>query len=76
MQIKVILSTVKRYRIFSLATNMIYIFFTEVISSIKGLISSRKNLECTVMSDITLRMYARQAKQLKTSHFDVTFELM
>ena len=50
-QIKVILSTVKKYRIFSLVTNTIYIFSlkqTEAVSTILGLISSKKDLECTV----------------------------
>ena len=49
-QIKVILSAVKKYRIFSLVTNTIYIFSlqqTEAVSSTEGLISSRKDLECT-----------------------------
>ena len=50
-QIKVILSTVKKYRIFSLMTNKIYIFSlwqTGAVSTILVLISFRKALECTV----------------------------
>ena len=50
-QIKVLLSTVKKYRIFSLVKNTIYIFSlqqTEAISTIQGFISSRKERECTV----------------------------
>ena len=50
-QIKVILSTVKKYGIFSLVTNTIYIFSlwqTETVSTIKGLGFSRKDLECLV----------------------------
>ena len=49
-QIKVILSAMKKYRIFSLVTNTIYIFSLqqkEAVSTIEGLISSRKDLECT-----------------------------
>ena len=50
-QIKVILSTVKKYRIFSLVMNTFYIFSPqqpEAILIIYGLISSCKDLECTV----------------------------
>ena len=50
-QIKVVLSTVKKYRIFSLVTNTIYIFSLQqidAISTIYGLFSSRKGLEYTV----------------------------
>ena len=50
-QIKVILSAVEKYCIFSLETNTIYIFSlqTEAVSTIKGLISSRKDFECTLL---------------------------
>ena len=51
-QTKVILSAVKKCQIFSLVTNTIYIFTlyqTEAVSTIKGLISSRKDPECTVL---------------------------
>ena len=49
-QINLILSAMKKYRIFSLVTNTIYIFSLqqkEAVSTIEGLISSRKDLECT-----------------------------
>ena len=48
-QIKGILSAMKKYRIFSLVTNTIYIFSlqqTEAVSTTEGLISSQKDLEC------------------------------
>ena len=51
-QIKVIFSAVKRYRIFSLVTNTIYIFSlqqTEAVSTILGLISFRKDFKCSVL---------------------------
>ena len=51
-QIKVILSAVKRYRIFSLVTNTLYIFAlqqTEAVSTILGLISFRNDLKCNVL---------------------------
>ena len=51
-QIKGILSAVKKYRIFSLVTDTIFIFSlqqTEAVSTILGLISSRKDLECTIL---------------------------
>ena len=51
-QIKVLFSAVKRYRIFSLVTNTIYIFSmqqTEAVSTILGLISFRTDLECSVL---------------------------
>ena len=44
-QIKGIMCAVKKYRIFSLVTNTQQ---TEAVSTILGLISSRKKLECTV----------------------------
>ena len=47
-QVKVMLPAVKKYRIFLLVTNTIYIFSlqqTEAVLTIKGLISSRKDLE-------------------------------
>ena len=46
------LSAVKKYRIFSLVTNTIFIFSlqqTEAVWTILGLISFRNNLECTVL---------------------------
>ena len=51
-EIKVLLSTVKRYRIFSLVTNTICIFFTAVNRGcldnlVSNLVSSRKILKCT-----------------------------
>ena len=50
-QIKVLFSAVKRYRIFSLVTNTIYIFMqqTEAVSTILGLISFRTDLECSIL---------------------------
>ena len=52
-QIKCILSAVKKYRIFSLVTDTIFIFSlqqTEAVSTILGLISTRKDLECAVLA--------------------------
>ena len=52
-QIKGILYAVKKYRIFSLVTNTIFIFFhcskQRLFRQFLGLISSRKDLECTVL---------------------------
>ena len=60
-QIKVILSVVKKYRIFSLLTNTIYIFFTVANTGCfdnLGLNFFQKRF----LSDIALRKYARQIK--------------
>ena len=73
-QIKVILSAVKKISFFSLVLNTIYTFSlqqTEVVSKILSLIFSEKIWNAVFLSDITLRMCARQIKKL-TSHFDVT----
>ena len=51
-QIKCILSAVTKYHIFSLVTDTIFIFSlqqTKAVSTILGLISTRKDLECTVL---------------------------
>ena len=66
-----ILSAVKKYHIFSLVTNTIYIFSlqqTEVVSTIKGLISSQKGLERAVL----VWHYATDASTSKIET-DVTF---
>ena len=51
-QIKCILSAVKKYRIFSLVTDTIFIFSlqqTEAVSTILGSVSTRKDLECAIL---------------------------
>ena len=46
-QIKVILSAVKKYRIISIVTNIFSLQQTKAVLTIEGLISFRKDLECT-----------------------------
>ena len=73
-QIKVLLSTVIKYCIFSPVENTIYIFSrqqTEAILTIGALFLLKKSWNASLVSGIKLRTYARQIKQL-TSHFDVT----
>ena len=77
-QIKVLLSAVKKYHIFLLVTDKIYIFSLQQTSCLDNLglnFLPEKIWNAPFLSDITLRMYVRQIKQM-TSHFDVIFELM
>ena len=76
-QIKVVLTTVKKYRIFSLVTNTIYIFHCSKqrhFRQFRAKFLPEKVRNALFESDVTLRMYARQIK-LMTPHFYVTFEL-
>ena len=76
-QIKVVLSTVKKYRIFSLVTNTIYIFHCSKqrhFRQFRAKFLPEKVRNALFESDVTLRMYARQIKLMKP-HLYVTFEL-
>ena len=72
-----ILSTVKNYRIFfSLVIDAIFIFSlyqTEGVSTILGLFLSEKIWKAVLLSDITLRTYAPQTKQLTSHHRRLKF---
>ena len=67
----------KKYHIFSLVTNTIYIFSrqqTEAVSTIHGLMSPRKDLECAVL--VWYYTMGVSTLNIETDvKFDVTLEL-
>ena len=66
-QMKVILSAVKKYRIFSVVMNTIYIFHCSKrwpFRQFRAPFLPGKIWNALSLSDITLRMHARQIKQL------------